>query len=65
MLLQASEQSRVVLSPKIVHLDMLLIANSIAHSLLSFVIDEVSNQKEDEVSKSLLANAIQVNSSYH
>ena len=30
MLLQASEQSRVVLSPKIAYLYMLLIANSIA-----------------------------------
>ena len=30
MLLQVSEQSRVVLSPKIAHLDMLLTANSIA-----------------------------------
>ena len=30
MLLQGAEQSQVVLSPKITHLDMLLIANSIA-----------------------------------
>ena len=33
MLLQASDLSRVVLSPKIAHLDMLLIADTHCHHL--------------------------------
>ena len=51
MLLQASEQAREVLSPKIICLDMLLVANSIANSLspLNFVMGDISNEKEGTV----------------
>ena len=67
MLLQASEQSQVVLSPKIVHLDMLLIANSIAQlTVIYHGWSATSLLTSVDISKaSLLASAIQVNLSYH